>query len=172
MQIKGAATRFSADGTVSGGTDPQALRLPNHRRPPGSAGEGGSGVRCPTGRIRTGSRHQPQRRQPGRDTTRLPAAGESFRRRCEETEPSGRHPRARRGNAGHLKDARGPIYAISLAFGEPRELCYQLVGIWSVRSRKGRRRRGDEDGGHRQAPGPPYERPPNSQTGRLETVTA
>ena len=47
MQIKGAATRCSADGTVSGGTDPQALRLPNHRRPPGSAGEDGSGVRCP-----------------------------------------------------------------------------------------------------------------------------
>ncbi|SVE29361.1 uncharacterized protein METZ01_LOCUS482215, partial [marine metagenome] len=27
----------------------------------------------------------------------------------------------------HLENARSTIYAISLAFGEPQELCYQLV---------------------------------------------
>ena len=27
----------------------------------------------------------------------------------------------------HLEDARSTIYAISLAFGEPQALCYQLV---------------------------------------------
>lgn len=72
---------------------------------------------------------QAKRRRPLRDSTRLPAPAEETYLRCRETVQSRLSGiRARVVDTRvHLEDAKGTIYAISLAFGEPQEYCYQLV---------------------------------------------
>jgi c-di-GMP-binding flagellar brake protein YcgR len=53
----------------------------------------------------------------------------------------------------HLRDSRGAIYAVSVAFSEPQEICYQLVRYLERQSiRKGLRDDGDSrPTGHRPA---------------------
>ena len=71
---------------------------------------------------------QAKRRQPGRDTTWLPAAREPYLQSCDETQSHLSGIRAAVVETRvHLEDDRGTIYAVSLAFREPQEHCYQLV---------------------------------------------
>ena len=134
---------------------------------------GGRGLGGRRGRVAAPEHDEEQakRRQPGRDTTAsrgrgiLPAplrgdralwlasARTSWKRGCTWRTPA------------------APSTPFPSPLASPRSSAISWGGMRQP-SRKGRRRRGDEDGGHRQGPGPPYERPPNSQTGRLEPVTA
>lgn len=56
----------------------------------------------------------------------------------------------------HTRDSRGPVYAVSLAFSEAREICFQLVHYLERQSlRKGLRHEGPARAGHVRAAGRP-----------------
>ena len=68
-----------------------------------------------------------KRRRPGRDA-RPPRMGEPFIRSCEKINSHLADIQSQVVDSRvHLRDAKGTIYAVCLAFCEPQEYCYQLV---------------------------------------------